>query len=235
MAWMRKYGLQAGQRFVGLEIFAGSCRITMAHREAGLEMVDPVDTLWGISAFEEWIDELILSGRVQWLWLAPPYSNFSPLRSLERGGPLRPAGNPEGDPSQPAIALGNCLWERALHLVDLMLQVGGFFVIEHPRRSRAWSLRVTELFSGRGVACKLKVDWCAFCESNTPEPPLKKPTVLYTNAPWVSQVVKLCPRDHQHAAPLRGKRAKAAEAYPEKFCQVLADACREWTAGRSPQ
>ena len=142
--WLARYGLCGPLVMCGLEICAGSARITWAHREAGLNMRDPVDLLWGEDVFDPRLDELIKTRQVKWLWLAPPCSSFSPLRNLDRSGPLRVV--PEGDPSNQEVQRGSALWGRALELAHLILEADGYFILEHPRNSKAWSLRCTELF-----------------------------------------------------------------------------------------
>ena len=55
----------------GLEVFAGSARLTRACRKLGINMLDPVDILWGADAFDSWIDDMILRIMIGWLWVAP--------------------------------------------------------------------------------------------------------------------------------------------------------------------
>ena len=50
--WLQEYGVLGVSIFHGLEVFAGSARITLAHLEAGLSMLDPVDQLWGDDALD---------------------------------------------------------------------------------------------------------------------------------------------------------------------------------------
>ena len=232
-AWLQSYGVQSIGNFAGLEVFAGSARITLAHSKAGLIMFDPVDHLWGTDAFDSRIDWLIKTRQVRWLWLAPPCSSFSPLRNLDRNGPLRPADRPEGNESIWEVQVGNSLWYRALNLASLIVEQDGFFVLEHPRDSKAWALKRTHQMQ-RFQGCKLwSTDMCAYGGAFNPGLPNQKPTSLLTNAPWVPWVLKRCPKDHVHGPPLRGARAKAAGAYPNGFCEALADACLAWASGRT--
>ena len=169
---------------------------------------------------------------MRWLWLAPPCSSFSPLRNLDKGGPLRPIGLPEGDNNNLEVRLGNRLWNRALRLAKLVAEQDGFFILEHPRGSRAWALRQTHRMQSCQGCRLLRVDMCAYEGASNPGLPNQKPTSLLTNAPWVSSVLKQCPKDHVHGPPLRGARAKTAGAYPWGFARALADACFAWASGR---
>ena len=229
--WLRRWGV--GQRQMrGWEIFAGSARITAAHVESGIEMEEPIDMLWGQDALGAHIDRRLAVGDIVWLWLAPPCSSFSVLRNLDRGGALRPRGLPEGDCRNPEVARGNLLWSRALQLADVIARQGGYFIIEHPRDSKAWLMRQTEVFMSQHVVQRYRVDFCAFHDVENGPLPNQKPTILLSNCPWLENVVKRCPKNHTHGAPLRGQRAKRAGAYPRAFCQQLANACAAWAAGR---
>ena len=226
--WLHSYGVFGADMFPGLEVFAGSARITAAHLKVGVRMFDPIDELWGGDAFDPRIDWLIKSRQVRWLWLAPPCSSFSPLRNLDRGGPLRPAAHPEGDDAIPEVRLGNLLWSRALELAVMIIGQDGFFIIEHPRGSKAWTLKQTQRMQ-RYHGCRMyPVDYGG---ASNPGLPNQKPTTLLTNAPWVPNVLKRCPKTHVHGPPLRGARAKAAGAYPKGFAEALADACWTWASG----
>ena len=235
--WMRELGLQAGGGW-GLEIFAGSCRLTRAHKELGCPMHEPIERELGSDAFSPEIEKLICGGHVQWVWLAPPCCSFSPLRNLDRGGPLRPRGDPAGDSRRPEIALGNALWGRALQLASLAVSVGVYFGLEHPASSRAWALDETQkLFALPGVKLQA-VNWCAYSDHERGGAPTKKPTRLCFNLPWLTGegglvVLRRCPGNHVHGEPLRGKRARQASAYPWEFCHLLAKAKLQWEHGSS--
>lgn len=224
--WLKKY--LGGVRSTGWEIFAGTCRLTKSHVECGVPMLDPVELLLGSNALDDWLDQVLLSGKVSWIWLAPPCGSFSPLRNLDKGGPLRPSGSPMGDETNPEVALGNRLWRRAIQLAWLCYKRGIYFMLEHPRDSKAWLLPETQkLWSQHGVFA-VQLDWCMFDDHEREGLPNRKPTRILASAPWVHRVVRQCDRQHQHGPPLRGKRAKAAGAYPWEFCKNLAVACKHW-------
>ena len=225
-SWTRRFGLQQWQGF-GYEVFAGSARITQAHLALGIPMLEPVDILWGKDVFAASVVDPLLDGRCNWLWLAPPCSSFSPLRNLDPDGPLRPAGLPQGDESNPFVRKGNQLWRRGLQLARLAHQHGIPFAIEHPRNSRAWQLVETLSLKQRTRARWVKVDWCQY--RGWGDMPNKKATLFLTTIPWLNdEWCKTCQGDHDHGKPLRGVRAKLAGAYPNKFCNELARRCLEW-------
>ena len=229
-AWLRKFGVGLSKNIVGLEIFAGSARITDAHRKLGLCMDDPIDLLYGSDACSRLIDEAMLAGRYFWIWLAPPCGSFSPLRNLDHQGPLRPKGFPEGFESHPDVAKGNALWRRALQLLEVALKAGVYVFLEHPCNSAAWRMRETELRLNHGSLRSYTVDWCAYSDETRKGDPNRKPTRIITNAPWLEGVQRRCPGNHVHGPPLRGARARRAGAYPTEFCQLLADALRQWSS-----
>ena len=226
--WMEKLGVSRVLK-PGLEIFAGSARLTRCHLAAGVPMLDPIDILYGCDAMDKRIDELIRQGRVGWIWLAPPCSSFSPLRNLDVGGPLRPSNNPEGNLEIPEVALGNKLWNRAIVLACLAMKAGVPFTIEHPKGSRAWLLRGSQKLLSSRMTSLVVAHWCMYCDKDREGAPNKKPTRLLTSMPWLPNIARICDGSHVHGAPLRGKRAKAASAYPWEFCELLAEACASWT------
>ena len=94
-----------------------------------------------------------------------------------------------------------------------MIEAGGYFCVEHPRNSKAWALRSTELFSRHEGVQRCRVDMCAYPSELDVGPPNQKPTVVMSNAPWMPYILKVCPKNHVRAPPLRGVRAKRAGAY----------------------
>jgi len=122
----------------GLEVFAGSARLTRSVLAAGLAMWHPIDCLYNGGAFDSNIDSRLLQHLISWLWLAPPCGTFSALRNLDRGGPLRPKGNPTGDEAVEEVRWGNLLWLRALELAWMAWKLGIPFFLEQLRGSKAW-------------------------------------------------------------------------------------------------
>ena len=217
--------------FTGWEIFAGSARLTKAHNRHGFRMRSPVDVLYQRDAFDPEIEKAIRRGEVNWLWLAPPCKSFSALRNLDKGGPLRPRGKPQGDSSNPEVQLGNRLWERAIYLAKLVSSYGGYVTIEHPLNSKAWQLPSTRKLATGGGFWYLQADWCAYHTGRSQ--PNKKPTKFLTSMPWLADACKTCPKNHTHGKPLRGERASKAAAYPWKFCRALASSLERWKDGQA--
>lgn len=227
--WLKSFGVGDFAK-AGIEIFAGTARLTRAFLDAGFEMFDPIEISMGRDAFEPWLEWLLASGRVAWVWLSPPCGTFSPLRNLDHGGPLRPKGCPEGDPNNPEVAKGNALWFRALQLAWIAYKHGVPFCLEHPLGSKAWLLDETQpWFSLDGLFSHV-VHWCAYDDDRTGLP-TKKPTRLLSSFGWLSSVVRRCPGCQAHGPPLRGERARLAGAYPWGFCRELAASYLKWRDG----
>ena len=224
--WLQRMCRRAGG--VGWEIFAGTARLTRAHEQLGIPMMQAVEILQGLDAMCISIDEKLRNGLADWIWLAPPCGSFSPLRNLDVGGPLRPKGNPRGDETIPEVWLGNTLWLRAISLALLCHSLGIYFFLEHPLNTKAWQLRETQALLSKCGVFSVVVDWCMFDDPERPGLPNRKSTRLVGTGPWLREVVQRCDGGHGHGPPLRGKRAKAAGAYPWGFCWRLAQACKAW-------
>ena len=140
----RPSGWRSMLAFPGLEVFAGSARIPPRARSSDYPCSRRL-AVCGEPMPSKWIDGLIKGCKVRWLWLAPPWSSFSPLKNLDAGGPLTSAGCSEGHERDLQLALGNRLWRRALELVWKILEVDGFFILQHPRDSKAWVLGVRQI------------------------------------------------------------------------------------------
>ena len=227
--WLELLGVAAAPR-AGIEIFAGTARLTAAFRRVGVEMHEPVEIDMGRDAFDSSIDALLLAGLVAFVWLSPPCGSLSPLRNLDYGGPLRPKGCPEGDPTNPEIRLGNALWMRALQLAWMALERGIPVCLEHPLGSKAWLLDENQPLLSHPLMKCFTVHWCAYDDDRTGLP-TKKPTRLLSSYGWLAPVVRQCPGCMVHGPPLRGPRAKRAGAYPLGFCAELAEAYVVWRDG----
>ena len=218
-------GAFAAGAVLGLELFAGTAGITRAFESFGSAVLPPVDLIYGRDVMADFVEQLILTNILRWLWCAPPCCSFSPLRNLDKGGPLRPF--PEGDENIAEIKLGNSFWKRGLHLCGLAISRGAHVILEHPAGSKAWRCSWTHEFITRHHLRVHRADWCMFGASN------RKATKLCSNAPWISEVCRVCDRNHVHGPPLRGQRARLAAAYPEQFCKAVARACMGWWTSSS--
>ena len=226
--WLADYDMKVSSRGVGWELFAGTCRLTDAHKLEGVEMRDPVELLLGGDVMSDSVDLCIAMGLVDWIWLAPPCCSFSPLRNLDKGGPLRPKGNPAGDERKADVALGNLLWRRAIYLAEQCMDKGIYFFIEHPQNSKAWQMKETQRLWNRTGVYSVVLHWCMYDDGDRDGLPNKKPTRILSTAPWLKGLEKQCDHSHIHGRPLRGVRAKQAGAYPMGFCRELARACKSW-------
>ncbi|CAE7376276.1 unnamed protein product [Symbiodinium sp. CCMP2456] len=229
--WLGHYGVKDRSCFLGFEVGTGRGGITVAHQAVGLEMGSPVNAYNILDARTQWLDDEVERGGVHWVWLAPPCSSFSGLRNLDRGGPLRPRGCPEGDPSNPEVVVKNALWFGAVQLAWKVLYAGGFFILEHPRGSSAWQLPCTQELLSHDAVQSIKVDFCAY-ENGASRHDTQKPTRLLTNAPWVQAVARVCPGNHRHPPALRGASVKKGGKYPLAFCCGLANALARWKAAQ---
>ena len=228
-AWARAYLPDCSDDFVGVEVFAGSEVLTKIFRSCGSVMFDAIELVKGaeFDVMKKSVLLLMSFPNLRWAWFAPPCSSFSPLRNLDVGGPLRPLGNPEGDSGNPEVSLGNRLWGRTLRLAGILLDRGGFVAIEHPLNSSAWKLRMTQQFIDKYKFLKLvRVDQCAYGSLTM------KPTRILTNAPWVISSARLCPKNHVHAEPLRGLKARQAASYPPMWIRTMQHAQEEWRRSR---
>ncbi len=224
--WLRKFCRSGHAK--GWEIFAGTARLTRAHEQLGVAMLEPIEIELGTDAFCSSIELRLVSGEADWVWLAPPCGTFSPLRNLDVGGPLRPRGNPYGDSRVPEVFWGNKLWKRALFIANFCHQRGIYFFIEHPCNSKAWQWKETQALWCKAGVYSIILDWCMFDDPERVGPPNRKPTRILTSAPWLRNLSRRCNHQHVHGPPLRGKRAKLAGAYPWEFCWELAKACKCW-------
>ena len=167
---------------------------------------------------------MILRIMIGWLWVAPPCGSFSALRNLDRGGPLRPKGRPEGDERNPEILKGNALWRRGLALCWLAWKRGIPFFLEHPKGSKAWLWRSTQQLMQAAGVFVVEVHWCQYCDHERIGPPNRKPTRIVGSGVWIKSIARCCHGGHVHGRPLRGSRAKAAGAYPWGFCEEFGKA-----------
>ena len=233
--WLAKWGLKSRSlgEFVGLEVFGSGSQITAAHREAGLSMLEPTDFYrHEAPLLPEFVAGSVLAaiveGQVQWLWLRPPYPSFSPLRNLDKGGPLR---GPAGSELVPEVVLGNLWWEVALTLAERITEAGGYFFIEHPRASRAWTLRETELFCRLECVRTLTCNLGDYRRSPNDVPVRSKPIRLLTNAPWSIAVEQVKARAIAAKAAQPGSRAPSNAVYPWEFTRRLAHGLKTWKTG----
>eukprot|EP00435_Cladocopium_sp_Y103_P059905 s740_g21.t1 len=111
---------------------------------------------------------------------------------------------------------------------------GKFFVLEHPRGSKAWlEEEIEELKQMDGVfVCKF--DMCQF-GMRVKDKLNKKPTTILTNSEEIAlQLNRVCPGDHEHESLMGGNAALAAE-YPRALCQAMLRGLRRQMQKRATQ
>ena len=125
-------------------------------------------------------------------------------------------------------------------------KAGRCFVFEHPAAASSWTTQLVQrVLSLEGVFLA-KFDFCQL-GMTTPGAhgeglPAKKRTAVFTNSKNIAEVLRLaqCQGVHAHE-PLVGGRAKACEAYPEKFVQLMIEAIKKeiedakWTRALAEQ
>ena len=224
-----------------LELFAGEAGLTAAVNRAGMVTLQCVDVdgvgvelqqfdLLKAGPFKK-IKELLKSGKVRWLHMAPPCKTFSCARRSDRFGKvkkLRSRKHPEGfEPKPRVVREGNLLAARSAQLAMLQYKAGGWFSIENPATSFMWIYApVRRLLKLEGVQL-LAGDQCMFGGE------YRKPTSWLTNAEHIKKIAVKCPGPPEHEHPaLAGKvrdfhgklvwKTSLAAEYPEGLCDALA-------------
>ena len=227
--WMRRFGVAlAGLLPPGLEIGSGFAPVTSLYRARGWPMCCQVNAFQDEEVLSTAIDKQIAEGEVRWLWLAPPLRTFSPMCSACLAGDSRPHGLPEGDLSSWRIARDNIVWNRVLTLARQVMDRGGHFVVIHPQCSKAWQLRVSELFMRSEQVSVYKVDMCAY--EGGADPPARRPTTLLSNFPWLHQALRRCPGSpaHEHGVARVAGQVRSTGGYPRGFLEEFAAQHAAW-------
>ena len=110
--------------------------------------------------------------------------------------------------------MGNLWWEVALTLAEKITEAGGYFFIEQPRASRAWTLRETELFCRLECVRTLTCNLGDYHRSPHDVPVRSKPIRLLTNAPWSIAVEQVRARAITAKAAQPGSRAPSGVCTP---------------------
>ncbi|CAE7910768.1 Catsper1, partial [Symbiodinium necroappetens] len=222
-----RFGLGPGRTPIGWEIFVEQTGVTNAYLQQGWEMLTPAEGASQLGVFDPEVDRMIAEGAVDWVWFSPPEAAF--VGRCGTGGDhdhLRP---------DPKIEYHYACWARTLGLAEKLIHCGGHFVIQHPRCSKAWRLRSTELFLRNEGVKRYRWDACAYV-SDAPRAHVSAggpqySNLLLSNAPWLGSAVKQCPRDHTHAPTRPGQHIRS-RPYPVEFCRqlVASHAAREGRA-----
>ncbi|CAE7354505.1 unnamed protein product, partial [Symbiodinium microadriaticum] len=153
-SWMQRFGLGLAQAPIGWELFAEQTGVTAAYLEQGWEMLTPAEGSSQLGVFDPEVDRMITERVVDWVWFSPPAVVFTDRRG----------GKADHDlfAPDPKHEYHYACWARSLELAAKLIKYGGYFVIEHPRCSRAWRLRSTELFLRHEGAKFYRWDSCAY-------------------------------------------------------------------------
>ena len=114
-----------------------------------------------------------------------------------------------------------------VHLCELQIDAGRYFVFEHPKSAKSWQLACMKKLADMQGVIRINIDMCMFGMVSTMEDmqvaPAKKPTGLLTNSHRIARrMLKGAHAKGKHVhASLIGGRAKACEIYPKDFCMQL--------------
>jgi hypothetical protein len=245
---------------LGLEVFAGSGRLTRALRRAGLQMDCPIDTLQ--TGTYEPAHDLLNEAVFEWLLdrcrhkvyiyvhFGLPCSSWSALQRLNGG--TRRLDLPEGSGDRISELEGNLLARRTVALCNAVREAGGFYSIENPKSSYVWHYPPVAELAARDF--EVSFDQCEYGLG----PPggkdtagqagfrIKKATSIVTNLEVLKGLERCCSHEHQHFR-CRGKVklstgwtdvAKMAGIYPDNLCKIwaswIASFLSERCSGRTP-
>ena len=222
-SWMQRFGLGLAQAPIGWELFAEQTGVTAAYLEQGWEMLTPAEGSSQLGVFDPEVDRMITERVVDWVWFSPPAVVFTDRRG----------GKADHDlfAPDPKHEYHYACWARSLELAAKLIKYGGYFVIEHPRCSRAWRLRSTELFLRHEGAKFYRWDSCAYTagghDTSKSDGVIQHASALLSNAPWLGSVVRRCPRHHVHVSGAPGWEMRA-RPFPREFCRKAAAAHAKW-------
>ena len=228
-------------RVFGLEIFAGTARISESMCKLGMP-VYPIDICLfeGHDVLNKSVEHRILnwirSGRVLFVWIGMPCTSFSRARKWDGlgPGPLRTAEFLWGLPSlshrdQKKVLTGNNLLLFTLRVLRVCESMHVAYALENPLTSMAWEIDHMQLFLKTFTPFFAVLDFCQYGEN------WKKPTQIVTKG-WDSSplcrrcesVRGKCSRTHRQHIPLRGVDYSGlfltlrAQPYPWALAETVA-------------
>ena len=113
------------------------------------------------------------------------------------------------------------------------LDPGRPFIVERREKRRAWQLRETQSIMQTRALQLQRVDGCAYRNPASPSEFPQQCTLLLSNAPWLKEEVRRCPRDRRHGSPLQVTWASQASGFPAQLCEQLADVLARWKESAS--
>lgn len=111
-------------------------------------------------------------------------------------------------------------FRTAVNVCKRQHRKGKFFVLEHPRGSKAWHEKEAEELRNMEGVFVCKFDMCQF-GMRVGEGLNKKPTTILTNSEEIAKELnRSCQGGHVHESLMGGKACLAAE-YPRALCQAM--------------
>ena len=136
-----------------------------------------------------------------------------------------------GDPGNAVEIFGNRTIGATVLVMRALFETGGTFTLEHPLRSRIWTLKCFEAIMGWSGVRRTRIDQCEFGLSpgDAPSKRYLKPTYIlhYSPQPFAS---RLCSETHEHVKNESGyrrngktiRRSQEAGEYPPRLARALA-------------
>ena len=194
----------------GLEIFAGTARVTRSLRKHGVKAFSidiclfPSHDVLNIQ-LEHRVFNWIRKGRISFIWCGMPCTSFSRARKWDgRGpGPIRTMSHLWGLPhlrsaDQRKVETGNRLLLFTIRLLVLCEYYRVPYVLENPQSSMAWSMPPIISFIKKYHPYLIHLDYCQFGE------PWRKPTQFMYNFLDLSTLALQCAPINQRCS--RSKR-----------------------------
>ena len=201
-----------------LELYSGCSRMSGAWAKQGFCVLPPIEFKRGWDMCEQtlfWgLLGLCRSGKVRFLWWAPPCTTFS----LARSPKLRSLRAAWGfNLLDEATMLGNLHAVQSLLLALIQLEQGMAFCGEQAAFGFMRGLEPWIALLARG-AFEIFFDWCRYGR------PFKKTTRLLCNFKALAALGKRCHHHRKHKK-LEGSATTLAGAYSDSFCKQVAALC----------
>jgi len=249
----RRYAAPPGRRLAAfegkkvVELFSGSARLARSIAQHGIDceawdIIDGPDAdLLALSNRKRLLRDM-RRGRVVFIWMGFPCTNWSMARRFTRSGPgaLRDAGPglwglPDlSDRDQAKVDLGNRLLRVTAAIAKEAIRLRIPFALENQKYSRAWLTEPLQYLMRKGAEF-YETHYCQFNE------PWRKATrLLCFLAPSLQHVLRVCTgmKGICSATGLKHLQLNGldehdvfwtlrAQAYPQSMCSALARAIRE--------
>lgn len=241
LGWPDIMSFKALPKRFGLELFAGTARITSAFLAFNLLMF-PIDIC--ISSSHDFLNmnlehtllHWIKSGRITFVWAGMPCTSFSQARKNDGlgPGPLRDWWHLWGldnlsRADRAKVFQGNQLLRVTIRILEACSVYEVPFALENPATSFAWSMPPMVSFIEKFQPQMITLDYCQFNE------PWKKPTTIMGQFLDLQPLAKrchsikgVCSRTQRPHTVLAGRDSSGtfwtlrAQPYPVRFAQQVA-------------